>query len=158
MHFQQRKLFLTPTWWLKSSTRLIVQSWSFSHGQAGHVDGHILHAAYWDPPKPSPNHHQWWWLRIHSECFWLSWKIIIKILLRSFWFLCRADFLKFLIFSLQDSLQTVIGKALTELGICPVCGKNVPFSEQSQYSFAGRCCKDCLPAMKKKHEYPGWYN
>jgi len=61
-------------------------------------------------------------------------------------------------YSTEDSLQTVIGKALTELGICPVCGKNVPFSEQSQYSFAGRCCKDCLPAMKKKHEYPGWYN
>ena len=27
-----------------------------------------------------------------------------------------------------------------------------------RYSFAGRCCAGCLPAMRKKHEYPGWTN
>lgn len=27
-----------------------------------------------------------------------------------------------------------------------------------RYSFAGRCCEKCLPAMRKKHEYPGWCN
>lgn len=25
-----------------------------------------------------------------------------------------------------------------------------------RYSFAGRCCAACLPAMRKKHEKPGW--
>lgn len=24
------------------------------------------------------------------------------------------------------------------------------------YSFAGRCCEACLPAMRLQHEYPGW--
>jgi hypothetical protein len=28
--------------------------------------------------------------------------------------------------------------------------------ETVRYSFAGRCCKDCLPALKKKYEQPGW--
>ena len=61
-------------------------------------------------------------------------------------------------FPTDDSLDTVIGKAINKLNICPVCGKSVPFSEQHQYSFANRCCKDCLPAMKEKYEQPGWYN
>ena len=39
---------------------------------------------------------------------------------------------------------------------CPICGAvDVP---TFQYSFAGRCCKNCLPDMKKKHEFPGWYD
>lgn len=28
--------------------------------------------------------------------------------------------------------------------------------ETVRYSFAGRCCKDCLPEMRAKHEKPGW--
>lgn len=24
--------------------------------------------------------------------------------------------------------------------------------------FAGRCCRECLPAMRKKYEFPGWTN
>jgi len=27
-----------------------------------------------------------------------------------------------------------------------------------RYSFAGRCCKACLPEMRREHEYPGWTN
>jgi hypothetical protein len=37
---------------------------------------------------------------------------------------------------------------------CKHCGKFVV--ETVQYSFAGRCCKDCLPALKEKFEKPGW--
>lgn len=56
------------------------------------------------------------------------------------------------------TLSEVKAKASLEINICPVCGKSVPFTNQSGFSFAGRCCKDCLPEMKKKYEYPGWYN
>ncbi len=27
-----------------------------------------------------------------------------------------------------------------------------------RYSFAGRCCEACLPAMRAAHEKPGWNN
>ena len=59
---------------------------------------------------------------------------------------------------LDSSLNFCINKAKEEINKCPECGKIVPYKEQSGFSFAGRCCKDCLPAMKEKHEYPGWYN
>jgi hypothetical protein len=37
---------------------------------------------------------------------------------------------------------------------CNACGKgNI---KTHRYSFAGRCCEDCLPAMRKEHEYSGW--
>lgn len=42
------------------------------------------------------------------------------------------------------------------LTFCPVCGKSGV--ETTRYSFAGRCCLECLPAMQKKHEFPGWTN
>jgi len=41
------------------------------------------------------------------------------------------------------------------LNTCNVCGNT---GEMFSYSFAGRCCENCLPDMKKKHEYPGWTN
>ncbi len=28
--------------------------------------------------------------------------------------------------------------------------------ETVRYGFAGRCCKPCLPEMRKRHEQPGW--
>lgn len=37
---------------------------------------------------------------------------------------------------------------------CNNCNKIV--DRIYHYSFAGRCCKECLPEMQKKHEYPGW--
>ena len=37
---------------------------------------------------------------------------------------------------------------------CSACGKTGV--ETTRYSFAGRCCLDCLPEMRRKHEYPGW--
>ena len=44
-----------------------------------------------------------------------------------------------------------LNKALTH---CDVCGKdNV---ETQRYSFAGRCCSNCIEGARKKHEYPGW--
>lgn len=61
-------------------------------------------------------------------------------------------------FSVEDSLDSIIAKSLEQLNICPQCKKPVPFNEQHQFSFAGRCCKDCLPKMKEKYEQPGWYN
>ena len=38
--------------------------------------------------------------------------------------------------------------------VCGNCGaQDVP---TFRYSFAGRCCKDCLPKMRAKYEKPGW--
>jgi len=37
---------------------------------------------------------------------------------------------------------------------CHHCGKTDV--DTVRYSFAGRCCHDCLPAMKAQHEQPGW--
>ena len=37
---------------------------------------------------------------------------------------------------------------------CNLCGKNDVNTER--FSFAGRCCAECLPEARKKHEYPGW--
>jgi len=59
---------------------------------------------------------------------------------------------------LDADLKTVINTALVKANICPVCNKVVPFNEQHLYSFAGKCCSDCLPKMKKKYEQPCWYN
>ena len=41
------------------------------------------------------------------------------------------------------------------LTTCNECGAQ---GETHRFSFAGRCCAACLPAMKKTHEYPGWTN
>lgn len=38
--------------------------------------------------------------------------------------------------------------------VCSACGKSDIDTER--YSFAGRCCAECLPAMRAKHEKPGW--
>jgi len=57
---------------------------------------------------------------------------------------------------IHTPLDAIIAKAKAEMNKCPVCGKAIPISEQKSYSFAGRCCDECLPAMKAKHEYPGW--
>lgn len=37
---------------------------------------------------------------------------------------------------------------------CGNCGKTGV--ETFRYCFAGRCCKECLPAMQEKYEQPGW--
>jgi hypothetical protein len=37
---------------------------------------------------------------------------------------------------------------------CDNCKKRV--EQTHRYSFAGRCCAECLPAMRKKYEYRGW--
>lgn len=58
----------------------------------------------------------------------------------------------------EASLNEIVNKALAVLNVCPVCGKSVPFNEQHRYSFAGRCCSECLPAMREKFEKPGWYD
>lgn len=39
---------------------------------------------------------------------------------------------------------------------CANCGaKDV---DTQRFSFAGRCCARCLPAMRAEHERPGWYD
>jgi hypothetical protein len=38
--------------------------------------------------------------------------------------------------------------------ICSHCGKTDV--DTVRYSFAGRCCKECLPAMRAKYEQSGW--
>lgn len=37
---------------------------------------------------------------------------------------------------------------------CNACGATDVDTER--YAFAGRCCAACLPAMRAKHERPGW--
>jgi len=43
---------------------------------------------------------------------------------------------------------------LDELHVCSSCGaKNItPY----RYSFAGRCCADCLPKLQARYERDGW--
>ncbi len=38
--------------------------------------------------------------------------------------------------------------------VCYNCRKHV--EKTQRYSFAGRCCEECLPEMRKQHERPGW--
>lgn len=45
-------------------------------------------------------------------------------------------------------------KIIDGMWFCKHCGKTDV--DTFRYSFAGRCCKDCLPAMREKHERPGW--
>lgn len=42
----------------------------------------------------------------------------------------------------------------TGLRRCNNCGAEDV--ETQRYGFAGRCCADCLPAMRAEHERPGW--
>ena len=42
------------------------------------------------------------------------------------------------------------------INTCPICGATEV--NTFRYSFAGRCCEKCLPDMKNKHEFPGWYD
>ena len=37
---------------------------------------------------------------------------------------------------------------------CNNCGKTDV--DTVRYSFAGRCCNECFPAMRERHEQPGW--
>ena len=48
------------------------------------------------------------------------------------------------------SMDTLI----KSLRVCPKC--KTEDVETVRYSFAGRCCKACLPEMQRKQEYPGW--
>lgn len=38
--------------------------------------------------------------------------------------------------------------------VCSACKKRDVDTER--YSFAGRCCAECLPEMRRRHERPGW--
>lgn len=38
--------------------------------------------------------------------------------------------------------------------ICNLCKKEL--EKTQRYSFAGRCCEECLPQAKKQYEQPGW--
>lgn len=45
---------------------------------------------------------------------------------------------------------------VSNLRKCKTCGRED--IETTRYSFAGRCCHDCLPELRRVHEYPGWTN
>ena len=56
--------------------------------------------------------------------------------------------------AIEPPLEYDMQKIIDGTRFCKHCGKtNV---DTFRYSFAGRCCKDCLPAMREKHERPGW--
>jgi hypothetical protein len=40
--------------------------------------------------------------------------------------------------------------------MCSNCKRVVP--KTVRYSFAGRCCEECLPELRKRFEKPGWCN
>jgi hypothetical protein len=52
---------------------------------------------------------------------------------------------------------TIYDMKLIEQGL-KTCNKCGAIGDMFQYSFAGRCCENCLPEMRKLHEYPGWTN
>lgn len=60
----------------------------------------------------------------------------------------------------SDSLQIEppkeydMRKIIDGMRICSHCGKTGV--DTFRYSFAGRCCKDCLPALREKYEQTGW--
>ena len=56
------------------------------------------------------------------------------------------------------TLDWLISDLQEKVDTCPICGKKVGRENMRGYSFAGRCCEECLPEMKKKYEYKGWYN
>lgn len=45
-------------------------------------------------------------------------------------------------------------KVIAGMLTCNACGATPV--ETHRYSFAGRCCAECLPEMRAKHERPGW--
>lgn len=61
-------------------------------------------------------------------------------------------------YSSDISLNDLIAELNKDYDICPNCHKVVGRKNMKWYSFAGRCCPDCLPALKKEYEQPGWYN
>lgn len=61
-------------------------------------------------------------------------------------------------FSEDISIEELISKCEESYEVCPICKKKVGHKLMKRYSFAGRCCPDCLPRMKEEHEYAGWYN
>lgn len=42
------------------------------------------------------------------------------------------------------------------LNTCNYCGASEV--KTKRIGFAGRCCENCLPELRKKFEYPGWCN
>ena len=59
-----------------------------------------------------------------------------------------------------DNIQfnQLVSKCINDADVCPKCKKIVGIENMHQYSFAGRCCEKCLPAMRQEYETPGWYN
>lgn len=49
----------------------------------------------------------------------------------------------------MDALQNALRQ-------CENCGATDV--DTVRYSFAGRCCQNCLPEMRRIHEFAGWYN
>ena len=68
------------------------------------------------------------------------------------------DNLKIGDYSLDTPFVELVNKCKHDVNICPKCGKDVGLANMHRYSFAGRCCEECLPKMREIHEQPGWYN
>ncbi len=54
--------------------------------------------------------------------------------------------------------SNAIDKWTKELNTCNLCQKSVGYINLMRYSFAGKCCGDCLPKARAEYEQPGWYN
>lgn len=61
-------------------------------------------------------------------------------------------------YPIDISFKDLVSKCKADLDKCPICKKKVGLAKMNRYSFAGRCCPDCLPEMRKQYEQPGWYN
>jgi hypothetical protein len=58
--------------------------------------------------------------------------------------------------AIQVSIPYSMDAIILGMSVCSNCGTHGV--DTVGFSFAGRCCYECLPEMRKKHEYPGWYN
>lgn len=54
--------------------------------------------------------------------------------------------------------EEVLEKIDKEINICPICDKPVPYKDQILSSTHIRCCKDCLPEIKRQYELTRFYH
>lgn len=55
---------------------------------------------------------------------------------------------------LHTSLEDCISIAKSTINTCPICKQSIPYSQQYQYSYSGRCCIPCMDQIpQEKREW-----
>lgn len=57
----------------------------------------------------------------------------------------------------EAGYEEVLEKINKEIDTCPVCKKAVPYKDQILSSTYVRCCKDCLPEIKRQYPLTRFY-